>query len=299
MLSDWWKMKASLPPLKLTKNINLDLFAAGKNKEAVGNAKATTPRKGKSAKARMLRERTDLPLTERHVSMSNALARGAQVLSLSQKRILALAMAKTDSLPVRDLQEATHAEAGWRVRLLATEYAETYDVDPTTAYEQLQETSRSLLKALWRIPTEGRRGTNILEGQWLSLAEYSRGEGRVDITFHHKIAPHLLALRREFTTYKLKQAAALRSIYSWRLFECLQSWRKKGSWHVSIEDFQAAMNAPASCTKDFKDLRKRVIEPAVSELIAKEQMAIEWEPERSGRRVVGLTFKFGPHPQNN
>ena len=74
-------------------------------------------------KAAIMAERTDKPLVERSVSISNSLARGAQNLNLSQKRLLALALAKTDSIPVLDLQNATRHETGWRVRLFAHEYA--------------------------------------------------------------------------------------------------------------------------------------------------------------------------------
>lgn len=246
-------------------------------------------------RAKILKPRTDVAIPDRSVSMSNALARGAQGLSLSQKRIIALAMAMTDSVPAKDLLAGQ--SNGWTVRLLAHDYAETYEVDANTAYEQLQDGARSLLKCLWRTVSQGRKGPVITEGQWLSLAKYSKGEGRVDITFHHQVAPHLLALRSQFTTYKLKQAAALRSIYAWRLFECLQSWKSKGRWSPDIEEFHKAMEAPASCLANFKDLRRRVIEPAVKELKEKDGLLLEWEPVKAGRKVTGLDFKFSPDPQ--
>lgn len=247
-------------------------------------------------KAKMMQVRTEVPVEERFVSMSNALARGAQGLSLSQKRIIALAMAHTDSLPARDLMAGQMQ--GWKVRLLAHEYAEAFDVDANTAYEQLKAGSHSLLKCLWRTSSDqGRKGPLITEGQWLMLGEYCKGGGYVDITFHPKVSPHLLGLRSQFTTYKLKQTAALRSIYAWRLFECLQSWKAKGRWSPSIEEFQKAMDAPASCTANFKDLRRRVIEPAVKELREKDGLLLEWAPEKTGRKVIGLEFTFRPDPQ--
>lgn len=246
-------------------------------------------------KPRLLKERTNLPVEERYVSMSNALARGAQGLTLSQKRIFALAMAKTDSLPTRDLLSGQFG--GWTVRLLAHEYAETYEVDANTAYEQLQGGCHSLLKCLWRTVTEGPKGPIVTEGPWCVLAKYSKGEGRVDLSFSPHVAPHLLALRSQFTTYKLKQAAALRSIYAWRLFECLQSWKSKGCWKPTIEEFHRAMEAPASCRANFGMLRRSVIEPAVHELRQKDNLVLEWEPNKAGRKVIGLVFTFSPDPQ--
>ena len=137
----------------------------------------------------------------------------------------------------------------------------------------------------------------VREGNWVSVIEYCEGEGRVEITFTPEVAPHLLALRTEFTTYKLKQAAALRSIYAWRLFECLQSWKSTGFWRVAIEDFQKAMDAPASCCTDFFNLRNRIIEPAVAELRAKDGLLIDWTPTKAGRKVTGLEFRFETDPQ--
>lgn len=246
-------------------------------------------------KAKMMQPRTDLPARDRSISMSNALARGAQGLNLSQKRIIALAMAHTDSLPARDLMAGV--TNGWKVRLLAHEYAETFEVDANTAYEQLKAGSRSLLQCLWRTVAPSKKGEVITEGQWLFLAEYCKGAGYVDITFHPKVAPHLLALRSQFTTYKLKQAAALRSIYAWRLFECLQSWKSKGRWCATIEEFQKAMEPPPSCLSDFGQLKRRVIEPAVKELREKDGLLLEWEPVKAGRKVTGLEFKFQTDPQ--
>jgi plasmid replication initiation protein len=246
-------------------------------------------------RGRMLQERTDTPIEERFVSVSNALTRGAQGLSLSETRIIALALAKTDSVPAKDL--ILSQRNGWQVRLTAGEYAETYDVDLNTAYEQLKYSARALQKRTWKTSTEGKRGAVIREGNWVSVIEYSEGEGRVDVQFTAEVAPHVLALRTQFTTYKLKQAAALRSVYAWRLFECLQSWRSKGRWTVPIEEFSKAMDAPASCRKDFGNLRMRVIEPAVNEIRLKNSLVLDWEAERAGRKVVGLVFRFSPDPQ--
>lgn len=241
-------------------------------------------------KTKMMQPRTDVAIPDRYVSMSNSLARGAQGLTLAQKRIIALAMAHTDSVPAKDLMSG--AMVGWRVRLYASDYAETYEVDANTAYEQLKTGSDSLLKCLWQTVSAGNKGPVITKGQWLSLGEYSKGEGRVDITFHPKVAPHLLALRSQFTTYQLKQAAALRSVYAWRLFECLQSWKTKGRWTPSIDEFADAMDAPPSCRKDFKAMRVRVIEPAIKELKAKDNFSIHWEADKKGRKVIGLKFTF-------
>jgi plasmid replication initiation protein len=229
-------------------------------------------------------------LAELNVNMSNALVRSAHGLNLAEKRIISAGLAKSDSMPARGLIVAN--QEGLRVKLTAAEYAETFEIDLRTAYEQLKEAGESLLKRQVRRLEKTRRGVKEIKSNWLSGATYHEGEGWVEIRFTHEVAPYLLALRAKFISYKLKQTAALRSIYAWRLFECLQSWKKTGVWYVVMEDFLHMMEAPESCRNDFAQLRRRVIEPAVSELSQKNGLKIEWLLRKAGRKVVGLEFRF-------
>lgn len=243
-------------------------------------------------KPRTVEPKTDKPLAERHVNMSNALARGAHNLTLAEKRLIACGLASTDSKSPRLYNEVTRF-GGWIVRLSALDYAEWAEIEPQTAYEQIADAATSLLKKQWTIID----GKTVTRYNWLAKAQYHKGEGWVEIEFTHYTAPHLLALERDFTNYKLKQAAALRSVYSWRLLECLESWKGTGLWRPTIDEFCHATDAPASCRANFKDLRRRVIEPAVKELREKDGLLLEWEPTKAGRKVTGLVFKFRPDPQ--
>lgn len=227
--------------------------------------------------------------------MTNLFARSAQGLKLSEKRVVALGLAKTDSMSTKDL--ALAGREGWRVRLTAQEFAETYDISSDTAYEQLKQAGDDLLRRQVRRVVETPRGLKEIKSNWCTGVTYHHGEGWVEVRFSYEVAPHLLALKPGFTTYKLKQAAALRSIYAWRLFECLQSWKSKGRWKVSIDDFIHAMDAPESCQKDFGNMNKRVLQPALKELREKDNMEIELELEKAGRKITGLIFTFRTNPQ--
>jgi len=241
-------------------------------------------------------ERTDKPLLERTVNMSNQIARAAQGLTLVEKRIIALGMAKTDSVPAKDLLLASRE--GWKIRFTAAEYAESYEVSLDAAYQQMKAAGDHFLKRIVRRVEKDHKGRDIEhKSNWLSGTTYHHGEGWVEVRFSYEVAPHLLGLRTKFTSYKLKQASALRSVYAWRLFECLQSWRSKGIWSLTVEEFAFAMEAPASCLANFKDLRVRVIEPALKELREKNNLEIDLELKKSGRKVTDLIFKFRTNPQ--
>lgn len=192
---------------------------------------------------------------------------------------------------------AVRQRGAWLVRLSAADYAETFDLDINTAYEQLHGASENLFKRYIRTTRKTKKGIEEYKFVWVGAVRYHHGEGWVELDWFHEVVPHLFGLRTEFTSYKLKQASALRSSYSWRLFELLQSWKDTGRYQPTTEEFCQAMDVPDSCRKDFGRLRVRVIAPAVAELIQKNNMLIRWDTQRAGRKVIGLDFKFGENPQ--
>jgi plasmid replication initiation protein len=239
---------------------------------------------------------SDQSLANLQVNMSNALARSAHSLNLSEKRIIAACIAKTDQIPN---MEKVQQRGAWLVRLSAADYAETFGLDMDTAYAQLQSASKNLFRRYIRTTRPTRKGVEIYECRWVGGVRYHKGEGWVELDWWHEVVPHLFNLKSDFTKYKLKQASALRSGYSWRLFELLQSWQDTGRYETPIEDFCAAMEVPESYLKNFKLVRTRVIEPAVQELIEKNNLLITWTTQNAGRKVIGLSFKFQPNPQQS
>ncbi len=231
-----------------------------------------------------------ISITNRHVNMSNTLVRAAQGLTLTEKRVMASVVAKLDSVRHWTPEKL-------KVCLTAMEYAETFDLALPTAYEELQSAANKLFHRYIRWIEDTRRGPKEIKMHWVAKATYHHGEGWIELVFHHEIAPHLFLLRKQFTSYKLAQASALRSLYSWRLLELIMQFKQEGQLHITTEDFAQAMEAPRSCRTNFKDLRRRIIEPAVRELTEKDGLIITWEPEKAGRRVKALHFTFKPDPQ--
>lgn len=236
------------------------------------------------------------PLADLQVNMSNALTRAAHGLSLSEKRLIAACIAKTDQVPN---MAAIRQRGAWLVRLSAADYAETFDLDLDTAYTQLHKASENLFNRYIRTTRKTRKGMEEYKFVWVGGVRYHKGEGWVELDWWHEVVPHLFGLRKEFTSYKLKQASALRSKHSWRLFELLQSWQNTGRYQPTIEEFCLSMDVPDSYLKNFKEIRRRVIEPAIAELIQKNNMLITWTTQNAGRKVIGLDFKFNKNPQQS
>ncbi|RKV70607.1 MAG: RepB family plasmid replication initiator protein [Neisseria sp.] len=229
-------------------------------------------------------------LIGRDVVVSNYIIRSAQTLNLVEKRILMAGIAKLGGV-------------NREIKLSAQEYADIYDVDIHTAYDQLKGAVGTLMKRTlsWQIQDGKKIGTRTTI--WVQGYDYFKNEGIVKFRFSEYIFPFLFELEREFTKYQLKQAAALRSIHSWRLLELFEQMRDKtdgkGWLSIPIEEFWHAMEATESYKANFSLLRRKVIEPAVKELTEKDNWLIEWEAVKRGRKVATLLFKFARDPQGS
>jgi plasmid replication initiation protein len=233
---------------------------------------------------------------ERWVTMSNALTRAGHGLTLAEKRIVMIAVSKLDSArPLKPGEVPT-------TRITAAEYAEAFGVDLDTAYDQLKAASKQLYKRsiTFYEPAWKRNGKplppTIVHMRWVGQVKYQDGEGWVELSWWPALLPHLTGLRKQFTSYQLQQASALRSIYSWRLLELLTRFESTGWAEYTIEDFKTSMDAPASLS-DFGQVKRRIIDPAVRELNEKDGWIIEWRPIKAGRKVKAIRFTFMRDPQ--
>jgi plasmid replication initiation protein len=234
---------------------------------------------------------------ERWISMSNALTRAGHGLTLSEKRIVAIAASTLDSRRVLKPNESP------RTRITAAEYAETFEVDVDVAYEQLQVGAANLYsrsitfyEQAWKRDGKPLPPTKR-QMRWVGEAKYQKGEGWVELAWWPDLMRHLVGLKSYFTSYQLKQAVALKSMYSWRLMELLLRFKDTGWAEYTIEDFCVSMNATQKQSADFGKIRTKIIEPAVKELLAKNGMKIDWKPIKAGRKVKSLRFEFSQSPQ--
>jgi plasmid replication initiation protein len=234
---------------------------------------------------------------ERWVTMSNALTRAGHGLTLAEKRIIGAAVSILNSRTPLGPGEVP------RTRITAAEYADTFDVDTDTAYNQLKAATKTLYgrSITFYEPAHKRRGKPIeptmVQMRWIGSALYQKGEGWVELAWWPDLMKHLLGLKAQFTSYQLKQASALRSAYSWKLLELLQRFASTGWAEYTIEDFCASMDATEKQKANFNNIKRRIIEPAVKELVEKDDWLIQWTPIKAGRKVSRLRFEFRKNPQ--
>lgn len=217
----------------------------------------------------------------RHVNLSNELVRAAHGLTLTEKRLLMLAISKLDS-------KAKPVPENLVSRITVLELISEYGLDSKSAYKQAYDATEHLMSRYIRLFHEGVESRM----QWVGQADYKEAEGLINIHFWHNLAPMLFELKNRFTSYQLNRAGVLRSVYSWRLFELLMQFKGTGVLNISIDDFNHALETPDSLRANFANLRGRVIEPAIKEIANKDGLKVAYEPIKAGRKVKALKFTF-------
>lgn len=235
------------------------------------------------------------PPAGKRVAMSNALTRASHGLTLTEKRLVMMSVSQLDSRKTPLDKPLT--------TISAVDYAEQFNVDASTAYNQLKEAGKVLLdrKITFYVEAHNRSGKALeptkKQLRWVGGVHYNVGEGNVSLAWHWEIVPHLIGLKKQFTTYQLEQASALRSVYSWKLLELLMRFSKNGWAEYSVGDFAESMGATEKQRANFNNIRRRIIEPAIKELTQKDGWLIEWAPIKKGRKVDRLRFDFKRNDQ--
>lgn len=225
-------------------------------------------------------------LSNKNIVIANNVTKAGQGLSLAEKRILFAGLARLNG------------KNGF-VDLRADEFAEVFKVTPSVAYRQLKNAVNNISRRYITYQAQHDKAKNIGVGHmpWLGVYEYFETEGYVRFKFNDSLFPYLFELQTKFTKYKLQQACALRSIHSWRLLELFEQQKQINKdgyrWlKISIDDFNHAMEAPKSYQKNFKDLRVKIIEPAIKELSEKDYWEIKWKATKNGKKISMLEFTF-------
>lgn len=163
-------------------------------------------------------------------------------------------------------------------------------------YPALESAARKLIRRLIKIREKpnGDGATKPRESEihWVQRCDYLDDQGAVNIRFGKDILPYLTELKSRFTSYDRKLVAKLTSIYAIRLFELMMEWGGTGEQEVEIAWLRKTW--ADGKYPNIRDLKRRVIEPAVADINTNTDYRISVSYRKRGRVVTWATFKFGP-----
>jgi len=218
---------------------------------------------------------------------SNALARAEYRMTLNEKRLLNLAIAKLDS-------KLANEEQLQDVPVTAEEYMRIYQVSGKNAYTEMAQAAKRLMNRQLTIRHEGKSYTIY---NLLVESNYREREGVVVITLNPRLTPHLIDLRNRFTQFELESVRHFKLFSSARIYEMMKSVESQGVFELSLEQFKARVLADEKKYQRFSDLKKRVLEPALAEINTLTDIQVSYEPVRESRKIKKIRFRITPNKQ--
>jgi Initiator Rep protein, WH2/Initiator Replication protein, WH1 len=121
-----------------------------------------------------------------------------------------------------------------------------------------------------------------------------RETGKLYYSFGRMLSKNILA-PRAFARLRCHVVLALRSKYAVTLYEILEAYvnRRESSLTVSIEELRSWLKVPEDAYKDWKDLKRNVVLPAVDEINqhgAEGGFFVSYEGVREGKSFAKIRF---------
>lgn len=191
-------------------------------------------------------------------------------------------------------------------RIYLRELVEEFGLTRTKAsYDFLRDAANSLLQKEVSIYQETEDGvsetrTHLIVGATTQIS--GANLNYIEVSFHPKLKPHLLALKDRYTIYEVNNVLNLPSSYSIRIYELLKQYERIGHRKITVEKFKEMIGAKQSVrnakgkesTKDkyplFGSLNQKVIKPAQRHLVDNTDICFEYEVLKRGRKIVEIRF---------
>lgn len=154
-------------------------------------------------------------------------------------------------------------------------------------YEDIKNVLKSLNTKGFELETD-EMWTSV---KWIEKPKFYKSKGQVYIRLDEDLLPYLLDLKERFTQYELYNILAMKSGFSFRIYELLKSYQKLGKKKFTIDNLkEKLMVQNVKSYARFPDFRRKVIEVAVEEINELTDINVSWETETKGRKVIAIVF---------
>jgi plasmid replication initiation protein len=215
------------------------------------------------------------------ITQDNRVVEAAYKLTLAEKRLVLLVLTKIDSHP-----DKPAALPETLIEVCADDVVAHFPLPQKKAYEMLKDAADKLYERTVYI--DGARDRT----RWVSRVTYLPNEGRVVLRLAVDILPYLTQLMGAFTQYRLLRVADMSSVYAIRLYELLVQWTRAGKRDVEVDWIKQQFEI-ADQYENIRDLKRRVIDPAVAQVNKHSDLDVTYTQRKRGREVVAFVFKFG------
>lgn len=217
------------------------------------------------------------------VSQSNQLIEASYSLSMTEKKILLMAIAQ--------IKKGEAVTEKTQIFIHASQYAKLINTDVSRAYHVLIDSVDRLYERSIYL-TNG-DGDNVEKDKfrWIQQVKYNQGNGELMIRFSTPILPYIQQLSERFTTYQLEDIAAMTSSHAIRLYELLAQYKDIGKRRFEVVSLRNLMDLGEKYSA-HKDFKKWVIDASVLQINKQTPLKVTYSQIKSGRKITHIDFSI-------
>lgn len=165
------------------------------------------------------------------------------------------------------------------------EFHRILDLKGSAKYTEMRKITKNMMKKVFEVRIENK----VIQANWLSYVAYNEQEGTIDIRFDPFLKPYLLHLKKEFTSYRLKNIIQLKSAYSIRIYELLKQYERLKERTISVQQLREYIGATDTYPR-YGNFKQRILKQAQKELEAYTDISFDIVELKKGRKVDKLKF---------
>lgn len=216
------------------------------------------------------------------VKMHNNMAEARYQLSPVEQKIFIYAVRKIDQTK-KEFNE---------VDLLISELAEIAEISEKRmlTISKLDKYIKNIMRTVietWDVTEKGKKRLRMYN--LTQRAEHIEGEAIIRFKFNKDMMPLLLDLQKNFFI-QAPEVITFKSTHSMRIYDFFKGKYNTNEWNTTIDDFKNQFGLE-NAYKDWTNLKRRVVEPALKEINTSD-LRISYEMRTRSRKAYYLDFKF-------
>lgn len=177
-------------------------------------------------------------------------------------------------------------------------FCEMCDLQKKGSLEHIKSVLKRLRdKSVWIDTPDGRHITF----SWFSCVEINDNTNKITLEISDRMRPYLLELKSNFTTLKLGDVIKFKKKYTSWIYENLKlnmglNKKRKDIWEIEVDELRIKCSYLSG---NFKDVRRRIIDPAVKEINDYTSLKIHYVVTKKGNKVNTVIFRLGLKEEDN
>lgn len=126
---------------------------------------------------------------------------------------------------------------------------------------------------------------------------YSEKNNSIVLCLNPALRPYYIALKRDFTTYKLDEFLSLPGTSFQSLYKFLKSWESEKSKTEDLKNIHRLVSAAPYLQEHYGRFDQKILKPAHKHINEHTSLKYDYEPQKFGRKVVSVIFTFHSKPK--